>query len=113
MKPILPLNHILICPKLSDDGQRIEKPIQHQKTTWRVGISAIDPRNHHPDVTRAGHAFILKLGNSSWADQFAAVCIYSAHWCADCHNPHVWPIATIHARLDGVGRFDCLIVDDR
>lgn len=39
--------------------------------------------------------FALPLGY--W---FAAVCIYSVHWCADCHNPQDWTIAALPPPLD-------------
>lgn len=31
---------------------------------------------------------------------FAAVCIYSVHWCADCADPKEWSIAALPAPLD-------------
>ncbi|WP_299663818.1 hypothetical protein [uncultured Ruegeria sp.] len=52
------------------------------------------------DWMQKGGFVLMLLFAAPLAYWFAAVCIYSVHWCADCADPKSWSIAALPPPLD-------------
>jgi len=52
------------------------------------------------DYMNAGGLWLMIAFAGPLALWFAAVCVYSVLWCADCAYPQAWSIAALPAPLD-------------
>ena len=52
------------------------------------------------DYMRAGGLWLMLAFAAPLAVWFAAVCLYSVLWCANCAYPQTWTIAALPAPLD-------------
>lgn len=53
-----------------------------------------------PDWLRAGGFWTLMVVLVPAAYHYAAVALYSVHWCQDCANPQPWSIAAMPPPMD-------------
>lgn len=52
------------------------------------------------DYMRAGGFWLMLIFAAPLAFWFAAVCVYSVFWCANCAYPKAWTIAALPPPLD-------------
>ncbi len=77
--------------------RRIESETDREKIKGEILQEHLRTR---PDFMKAGGFVLMLLFALPLAYWFAAVTIYSVHWCADCASPKDWTIAALPPPLD-------------
>lgn len=78
-----------------------EKRLKNQNDREKLKADLIaEHMRTRPGFMQAGGFVLMLLFAAPLAFWFAAVCVYSVFWCADCAFPQTWTIAALPPPLD-------------